>query len=136
MTPRAVSFRLLPGPLKVAIALFVLHFTLYAGSLLISVAGGQRPQLVWMIHTFACLYMANQIRRPTKGVLFTLVGYCAVISALIIRNEYLASAGGDDFQAVMVVATFVCAPLFVAGIFILLGRRFYMPVEPVRSSLQ
>lgn len=130
----------LPLSLKVAIGLFAVHLFLYAEGMFESYSSGRALHLMWFGHLIIAGYIASMIPRQRKGSLFAVVIYCVVITANMLRVEYIADAESEAVFSAMFRTIVVCAPLLLAAVAVLIGRKYYVSAAPstedtVRTSV-
>ena len=126
MGPSCAKISELPPVLKAAFVLFALHIALYTAYIAWVVSLGAAIHPLWIMHILIALYLTSEVRRPARRLAYALAGYCFVISFLNLRGEYLHAVAIDDFRGVLPRAILVHAPLLLAGICVVVGRKFYV----------
>jgi len=130
MQPALVSIRQLPIAPKIAAASFALHALLYAKGVIEHFLLGNHVYPMWIFHIFVCIFLLTEIARPKKSRFYALVGYCILMPTNILRIEYVADLGINEFIIQMAQTIILCVPLYLAGLFFIFGREFYLSPSP------
>lgn len=117
--------RPLPFSLKVAIGLFAIHLLLYAEGMFEAYSSGRPFHMMWFFHLLFAGYVASLIPKQVKGSMTSVVAYCVIISAYMLRVEYVTDAVSGGGLSAMTRAIATCAPLLLAAVAVLIGRKYY-----------
>lgn len=78
--------------------------------------------------------MGYTIQRRKAGLHRTIVAYCVIISVVMLRNDYLALAENDNLLSAMSPAIIMFAPLLLAAVAVIMGRKYYPASTPASGD--
>jgi small-conductance mechanosensitive channel len=95
-----------------------------------SYSSGRALHPMWFVHLVFAAYIASMIPRRKKGTVFAVVLYCVLISANMLRIEYIADSANEAVLAAMFRTIVTCTPLLLAAVATLIGREYYVLAAP------
>ena len=135
MTISYLPLKQAPALVKVSVGFFALHTGLYIAPVIVALLSGATTYPMWFLHIGICTYMFTQFSRARKDVFYTIVAYCLVIPTQMLSAEYVSGRAFVEALSLMSDRILIlCAPMYLAALFLIAGRRFYFAPPPSSST--